>query len=135
VRDGVSTAFSGSIIVANTIVVDAPGITMTGSSQCAPALAGAGYHLAAHVFVPAGQGAGSAALNVQYFSSLDCTGLVSGAWSTDPASGSGNAWSVLAGAFTTPAGTGSLRVRLVVVKDFAAPAFQARFDDVLLEKP
>jgi hypothetical protein len=135
VRDGTASATSGSIIVTNTIVVDAPGVTMTGASQCVPAVAAAAYRLAAHVFVPAGQGAGSAAANVQFFAAPGCSGGVTGAYSSDPAPGAAGAWNVLTGSFAVPSGAASMRVRLVVVKDFGAPAWTARFDDVLLERP
>jgi hypothetical protein len=34
-----------------------------------------------------------------------------------------------------PAATGSLRVRLVALKQFSAPSFQVQFDNVLLKAP
>jgi hypothetical protein len=131
--DAIGGSPSGSIVVGNTNVISATGVSLTGASQCVTASAGT-YRLAAQVNLAAGQGAGSAGLAVQLFPSADCSGNAQSAWSSQVTSTTG-AWTVLDGSFPVPAGTGSLRVRLATLKPFSAAAFQARFDNVLLEKP
>jgi hypothetical protein len=125
---------SGSLIVDNTNVVAAKGATMAGAEQCVAATAGANYRVSAQAMIAQGQGAGVAGLALQFFPTADCSGAASGAWSSSGLSLTGM-WTVISGAAAAPAGTGSLRVRLVVTKPFMDPAFAARFDNVLLVTP
>jgi hypothetical protein len=132
-HDGLGGHASGSIAVVNAIVVAASGSTMTGASQCVAASAGA-YQVKTQVLIAAGQPAGGAGVNVQFYPTSDCSGPVSGAWSSDLVAVTG-VWTIAAGGFGAPAGAGSMRVRLVAVKDFAAMPFEAHFDNILLERP
>jgi hypothetical protein len=84
--------------------------------------------------IASGQGAGAAGIALQFFPTTDCSGAASGAWSSPGMSLTGM-WQVISGSAAAPAGTGSLRVRLVVTKPFMDPAFGAHFDNVLLVTP
>ena len=133
-HDALASPSSGSIVVANDTVVATPGTGMAGAAQCVPAVAGATYAVATSVLITPGQGDGAAGVSVHFFASPDCSGAVTGAWATD-LTGSAATWTVVTGSLAVPAGVGSMRVRLVAVKTFAAPVFRAHFDNLLLERP
>jgi hypothetical protein len=132
--DALGGSPSGSMVVANANVVSAVGTSMTGAAQCVHATTAANYFVAAQAKIAAGQGVGSAAVAVQFFPSPDCSGAATGAWSS-PITSATIAWTTLSGSVAAPAATGSLRVRVVALKQFSAPSFQVQFDNVLLKAP
>jgi hypothetical protein len=132
--DAIGGSASGAIVVSNLNVIATPGTSLAGASQCVPAVAGASYHVAAQVLNASGQGAGSAGLAIQFFPSADCSDSIAGAWSS-PVTSTVGVWTVIASTVSAPAAAGSMRVRLVALKPFSAPVFQAHFDNVLLETP
>jgi hypothetical protein len=88
--------------------------------------------LSAQIFIPSGQGAGSAGVEVLFYPSSDCSGAVDGEYSTATVAGT-NAWTAVPGGTPVPPTAHSAVVRLVVTKQFQAPAFQAYFDNVLFK--
>ena len=132
--DALGGSPSGSIVVTNGNVVSAVGTSMAGASQCVPATANATYHVAAQARIATGQGIGSAAIAVQFFPTADCSGNANGAW-TSPVVSTPIAWTTIAGSVMAPMVSGSLRVRLVALKQFQAAAFHVQFDNVLLKTP
>jgi hypothetical protein len=133
-HDGLGDATSGSMIATNNVVTSTPGTTMVGASQCIAVLPGASYHAAAQILLAAGQGAGSAGLGAYFYAAAGCSGPIAGVWSSDLTSSTG-AWTAIGGSLVVPAGAHAMAVRLVAVKPFSAPAFQAHFDNVLVETP
>jgi hypothetical protein len=132
--DALGGSPSGAIVVANVNVISAVGTSMTGASQCVHATANANYFVAAHARIAAGQTVGSAALAVQFFPSADCSGAANGAWSSPVVTATGS-WTTISGAVAAPTVSGSMRVRLVALKQFSAPVFSVQFDNVLVKTP
>jgi hypothetical protein len=132
-RDAAGSSTSGSLKVANANVLSLPGLTMGGSRQCVPVLAGSTYSFNAKVFIDAGQEAGWGGIAVQHFASANCSGVPLGVSPATQTAATGS-WQTLAGTTTTPAGAASMAVRLVAIKPFQSAAFQVFFDDISLSR-
>ncbi|MEP6652023.1 MAG: hypothetical protein ABJA82_01610 [Myxococcales bacterium] len=130
-RDAAGSGTSGALGVTNASVVDADGSTMGGARQCVAVTPGISYALAGQLFLPAGQGGGSAGINILFYASADCSGASPGQYTSTLITGT-NAWTGVPGTVGSPATAHSMAVRLVVAKTFRAPAFQAYFDNVSL---
>lgn len=121
---------SGAISVTSSEVSQSDGLTLGGSAQCLVAEGDKKYVFGARAFIPAGQGGGSAALNVMFFAKDDCADiLITG--KTTSAVTETNVWRAVEGTFVAPTATRSMLVRLVTVKPYKLPSFEALFDDVL----
>ena len=106
---------------------------MSGAQQCVAVTAG-NYRLIAEAFIAAGQTAGRAAINVQFFDSADCSGAIRAAITSPEISETG-AWRRIDSSVTAPAGARSARIKLAVVKSFRAqPPPEVLFDNVLLRR-
>lgn len=105
--------------------------SMAGAWQCVPEISVGFYEVGANAFIPAGQGAGWAAINLFLFSGTSCTGsLVSGqSLRLEDTTGS---WLTVSGEIHVPPDAGSMAVRLVAVKPGNQTKFSVLFDNVLL---
>jgi hypothetical protein len=131
-KDAAGSASSGALGVSNTVVADIDGNTMGGARQCVSVVAARAYAAATQAFIPSGQaGGGSAALDLAFYPSSNCTGAVDGEY-TSGLVATANAWTPIQGTTTAPSSARSAAVRLVVVKAFRAPAFQVIFDNASL---
>jgi hypothetical protein len=128
---GAHSASTGSIRVANT-QFEAGSTTTVGSGpeQCLPASPGK-HAVYAEAYIGGGQGAGFAAINVQFFKQPDCT-MSLGAFQT-PETRTSNVWSVVSGAGTAPTETKAIKLRLVLGKSLGQPSLTAAFDHVLVK--
>ena len=136
---------SGSIAVTNSMnnqMVD--GLAPGGGMQCLGAVPGATYAMAGDVFIPDGQGAGligdgpyvgQAGLSILFWQGKDCQdsmptlGRVQSNLVVDA-----GAWEHVQGSGTAPEGIGSMSIRVLTIKSYKEASFQARFDNVLLQK-
>lgn len=130
--DAAGSGTSGGLDVTNPVVADLDGSTMGGVRQCISATAARTYSIFAQIFIPPGQGAGSGALSIGYYSTADCTGAASSVLTTGLVTDT-NGWKVTQAAAPAPAGTKSMAVRLVIQKGFRDPTFHAYFDNVLVK--
>jgi hypothetical protein len=133
-RDAQGNSHSGSLLVTNTAQADADGATMRGARQCIAATPGATYRLFLQLFVPSGQGAGSAGAAIHYHASPDCSGAVTQIY-TSPLVGGPDTWHTVTGNSAAPAEARSLSVRLVAIKPLRQPALKVFFDNILVKAP
>jgi hypothetical protein len=134
VHDGLGYPSSGSIVVTNQNVYSLAGVTMAGAAQCISATPATTYNVAAQVLLPAGPGSASAGISIYFFPFAGCTGQNATTWSSTLVTTTGM-WKTITGSAVAPVIAGSMRVRLVVVKQFTAPPFTAQFDNVLVDWP
>jgi hypothetical protein len=132
-RDAAGEAGSGalSIINANAVASNGPGLTMIGSGQCLTVEGRSDYAVGVRLFIPGRQGEGHAGVNVWAFANPDCTGTFLGA-STPVFASAVDTWQVASSEIETSPATRSLFVRLVAIKPFSLAAFEVLFDDVAL---
>lgn len=132
--DARGKAGSGSLLVSNTnVIANGSGYTGVASYQCITAWTGDEFEVGARVRIAAGQGSGEAGVNLLFFGDDGCSGPPLGGQNIAFTS-KADAWVVVKGRLTVPAGTRSARVRLMVSKPFPQASLEAQFDDVLVVK-
>ncbi len=144
--DAGGTSTSGSILVTNSLNNQyVNGLAPGGGTQCLSVVPNATYAMAGDVFIPEGQGAGlsgdgpyvgQAGLSILFWKGEGCQ------YETMPTLGrlqsnlvdEAGAWKHVEGSGVAPEGIGSMSIRLLTVKSYKEAQFQARFDNVLLQK-
>lgn len=136
-KNATSDSPSGSALVRAEGVVEStiPGSALRDVGQC---IAVDGQQLLtvyANAFVPAGQDeAGQAEVDVFFFDSSDCSGTLNASFVTpQPLDGSAGRWIELKAGAVSKDSTRSALVKLAVLKPFKAAAFEAHFDNVLVQ--
>jgi len=127
---------SGALGIVNANQSSASGSSMAGSMQCLTARAEVAYALFAEVLIPLDQDPSTlAGVAMQSYPTTDCSGSANAVVSPSliSASGASANWQLVQVMLPTPAGSGSLSVRLVVVKPFSKGTAQAFFDNVLVK--
>jgi hypothetical protein len=140
---------SGSITVVNTMHGSNVGIAPGAAMQCLPAAPGEVFGMAADIFIPEGQGDGleatdklpgppflsQAGLGLLFWPTADCsaTAATQGSFQTNLVEEAG-VWHHVEGSAVAPLTAGSVSVRTLTVKPFRQFAFEARFDNVLLQR-
>lgn len=142
--DAGGSSSSGSIVVTNSMDNTIDGLAPGAGMQCLDAEPLATYAMAGDVFVPEGQGAGligdgpyvgQAALSILFWRGRGCkdTQPTLGRVQTNVIEEAG-AWKHVQGSGVAPEGIGSMSIRLLTIKSFKEAKFQAKFDNVLLQK-
>jgi hypothetical protein len=133
--DAAALDWSGSISVENTHVEDLDGQTAVRAIQCATAVPGMTYELAAKVQITIDQGSGSGHLNVKFYEGDSCDGPpLSGGFTTSSGSRI-NDWENDHGETIAPDKAASVAVRLVATKPLRDPALKVVFDEIrVIEK-
>lgn len=140
---------SGSLIVINTMHGSNLGIAPGAAMHCLPASPGEVFGMAADIFIPEGQGDGleatkelpgppflsQAGLGLLFWPTPDCsaTAATQGSFQTKLVEEAG-VWHHVEGSAIAPVTAGSVSVRTLTVKPFRQFAFEARFDNVLLQR-
>jgi hypothetical protein len=133
-EDARGNAGSGSLLLANTnVIANGTGTTGVAAYQCITAWTGDSFEVGARVRVASGQGEGEAGVNLMFFGGDACAGQLLGGENVAFTSKT-DQWSVVKNTSQIPAGTRSMRVRLMVSKPFSQASFEAQFDDVLVVK-
>jgi len=109
---------------------DQDGTQVVGSAQCVVAMSGTDYHYAAAVQFDAKQPEGSAGIELSFFDKPNCAGTVLD--TRREVATTATDWTPVATNPSTPAGTHSLLLRLVLVRPYRTVGFSASFDDVVL---
>ena len=134
-KDGNGDAASGALLVTNVVVADVDGTTIGGARQCVPVQGGIALTLSTQVFIPGGQNSsGSAGVELDFYPTGDCTGPVSGQYTSALISDT-DTWRTIAGGTATPVNAQTMAVRLVISKTFRNMALDATFDNVLVKGP
>ncbi|MDX2020915.1 MAG: hypothetical protein SF187_11805 [Deltaproteobacteria bacterium] len=131
--DGLESATSGSMLVANANIADVAGSSLAGVNQCVSIVPGANYLLMSQILIPVNQSPGFAANSVFFYGTPNCTGGVLNVFTSQAVTVT-NSWTKLISRPTAPAGSQSALLRLVVGKSFRQPSLQALFDNVLLRR-
>lgn len=131
--DARSTHGSGSLSITFTTANPNGGWASGAASQCLPAWGEKQFELGARAFIPNGQGAGNAQINLAIFGNDDCAGSFMG--TTTPAiAAQAGSWQVLHSSVKLPAGARSVLVRLAATKPGSQASLQVSFDDVLFRE-
>jgi hypothetical protein len=109
---------------------DVPGVVVAGSAQCVPVAENGSYRLEAKVYVVDVGAAGG--VDATFYATADCSSAFSSAQRGAALTATRGAWEGLEVLLSTPAGTRSALLRLVVTKELSASAATVRFDDVSL---
>ena len=109
------------------------GVTSAGARQCVAAVSGVNYQLSTQIFIEAGQGAGSAAIELAFFPNDACAGTPTGVFDSTAITTTGS-WTSVSGFSPAPNGSASMVARLMVSKAFRDPAFRAIFDNVVVRR-
>jgi len=134
-KDGNGDASSGALLVTNVVVADVDGTTQGGARQCVPVRPAIALSLSTQVFIPGGQNStGSAGVEIDFYPTGDCTGPISGQF-TSALIADTDTWKTIQGGTATPANAQTMAVRLVISKPFRNMALGAYFDNVLVKGP
>lgn len=135
-RDANGSAISGALAVTNvdTNVTHASNGSVTaGAYQCISVAAGSSYEVAAHAFLPSGQGAGWAGFVLEEYFAAGCAGAPWPVPFVSPQVTATGSWQTVSATTTQiPLGIVSVGVRLVAGKPAAQASLEALFDDVLV---
>ena len=127
---------SGSALVASTGVIDANaiGAALRGASQCVSVAGKRLVTVYANAFVDNAQDQqGHAEIDVFFFDTADCTEMSVDGFSTpQPLGKTVGSWITIKAGAISAVTTKSALVKIAVSKPFRAPAFEARFDNVLV---
>lgn len=142
---------SGSIIVINTMHGTTNGFAPGGAMLCLEASPGEVFGMAADVFIPKDQGDGlpadeemdllgppfvsQAGLGLLFWPTPDCSSSAAtqGSFQTNLVEEAGK-WQHVEGSAVAPSSAGSVSVRALTIKPFRQFAFEAHFDNVLVQR-
>jgi hypothetical protein len=110
------------------------GVVLRAVQQCVPIDGTKLVIVYANAFVDRNQDEqGAAEVDVAFFDTQDCNGPLTTTFSTpQPLDASVGTWLTLKAGSVSAATTRSAQVKLALLKPFRAPAFQARFDNILV---
>jgi hypothetical protein len=140
---------SGSIAVINTMHGSNSGFAPGGAMQCLTASPGEVFGMAADIFIPEEQGDGlpamgelpgppfasQAGLGLLFWSTADCSlaSATQGSFQTNLVEEAGK-WHHVEGSAVAPSSAVAVSVRALTIKPFRQFAFEAHFDNVLLQR-